>query len=273
MIVNFSSPDIAAVTPVMRVHDPKSILEKIQNTEYLLAVYVKKLLSHINAINVTPGPFSIYRADVLRKIGKFDENSIVEDQEIAYRIQENNFKIIQSDLGDVYTVAPKNLSDLYNQRKRWYKGSWLTFNKYRRIMLDKKYGDFGFFLMPNILFGLVSCFFMLIFFTAYVINPVFDILRHIYMAGFYINLNVHFNMADIASNFVFFADFYKLFLLWSFAAITILLIIRSHRALEQKMGFAEMFPVAVFLLVYYIFISFVNVASAADLIKKGKNDW
>ncbi|MBI4167724.1 MAG: glycosyltransferase family 2 protein [Candidatus Aenigmarchaeota archaeon] len=273
MIVNFSSQDIAAVTPVMRVHNPRTVLEKIQNIEYLLAVYVKKLLSHINSINVTPGPFSIYRADVLRSIGKFDENSIVEDQEIAYRMQEKNFKIVQSDLGDVYTVAPKNLNDLYKQRKRWYKGSWLTFNKYRGIMLDKKYGDFGFYLMPNILFGLVSCFFMLVFFSAYVLNPLANIIRHVYMAGFYINLSARLNISDIVSNLIFFSDFFKLFLLWSFATITILLIVRSHKALRQKLDFAEMVPVAMFLLAYYIFISFVNVASTVDLMKKGKNDW
>ncbi len=273
MIVNFSSQDIAAVTPIMRVHNPRTVLEKIQNIEYLLAVYMKKLLSHINSINVTPGPFSIYRTNVLRSIGKFDENSIVEDQEIAYRMQENNFRIVQSDLGDVYTVAPKNLSDLYKQRKRWYKGSWLTFNKYRGIILDKKYGDFGFYLMPNILFGLVSCFFMLVFFSAYVLNPLLNVIRHAYMSGFYINLSTHINISDIVSNFLFFSDFFKLFLLWSFAAITILLIIRSHKALRQKIGFSEMFPVVVFLLAYYIFISVVNVASTADLMKKNKNDW
>ncbi|MBI1972209.1 MAG: glycosyltransferase family 2 protein, partial [Candidatus Aenigmarchaeota archaeon] len=122
MVVNFNDDGIAAVTPVMRVHNPKTLLEKVQYVEYLLAVYMKKLLSHINSINVTPGPFSIYRADVLRSIGKFDEDSVVEDQEIAYRIQQNNYRIVQSDRGDVYTAAPKNLGDLYRQRKRWYKG-------------------------------------------------------------------------------------------------------------------------------------------------------
>ena len=273
MIVNFSSADIAAVTPIMHVYNPKTLLEKIQNIEYLLAVYIKKILSHINSINVTPGPFSVYRADILRSIGKFDENSIVEDQEIAYRIQENNFRIVQSDRGDVYTAAPKNLGDLYRQRKRWYKGSWLTFNKYRRIMMDKRYGDFGFFLMPNILFGLLSCFFMLIFFTAYVASPVLEMLRHIYMAGFYINLGSYLNFTDVIANFVFFTDFYKLFILWSFAAITIFTVIRSHKTLKKSIGFSEAIPVAAFLFAYYIFISFVNVVSTADLIRKNSREW
>ncbi|MBI4177638.1 MAG: glycosyltransferase family 2 protein [Candidatus Aenigmarchaeota archaeon] len=273
MVVNFSSGDIAAVTPVMHVHNPKTVLEKIQNIEYLLAVYMKRLLSHMNAINVTPGPFSIYRADVLRSIGKFDEKSIVEDQEIAYRIQRHNFRIVQSDSGDVYTVAPKNLGDLYRQRKRWYKGSWLTFNKYREMMMDRKYGDFGFYLMPNILFGLVSCFFMLAFFAAYVVIPLADAVRHIYIAGLYVNLGSYLNFADVLANFVFFADFYKLFILWSFTAITTFMIVRSHKSLSRSIGFAEAVPVAAFMLAYYIFISFVNIASTADLMRGGEHRW
>lgn len=273
MIVNFSSKDVAAVTPVMRVHNPRTILEKIQNIEYLLAVYMKRLLSHMNAINVTPGPFSIYRADVLRSIGKFDEKSIVEDQEIAYRIQKNNFRIVQSDSGDVYTVAPKNLGDLYRQRKRWYKGSWLTFNKYREMMADRKYGDFGFYLMPNILFGLVSCFFMIVFFAAYVAIPLVDTIRHVYIAGLYVDLGAYLNFTDMLANFVFFADFYKLFVLWSFTAITTFMIVRSHRSLRHDIGFVEAVPVAAFMLAYYIFISFVNVASTTDLVRRGEHGW
>ncbi len=273
MVVNFSSDNIAAVTPIMQVHNPRTLLEKVQNIEYLLAVYLKKPLSHMNSINVTPGPFSLYRADILRKIGKFDEHSIVEDQEIAYRIQENNYRIVQSDRGDVYTTAPKNLRDLYRQRKRWYKGSWLTFNKYRGIMLDRKYGDFGFFLMPNTLFGLLSCFFMLVFFAAYVLSPIFEILRHIYMAGFYIKLGGYINLGDMVSNFIFSTDFYKIFILWTFASITTFTVIRSHKTLGQKIGFSETASIATFLFIYYMFISFVNVVSTADLIKKDIHGW
>ncbi len=273
MVVNFSSDKIAAVTPIMHVHNPKTLLEKVQNIEYMLAVYLKKPLGNMNSINVTPGPFSLYRADILRKIGKFDEHSIVEDQEIAYRIQENNYTIVQSDRGDVYTTAPKNLRDLYRQRKRWYKGSWLTFNKYRSIMLDRKYGDLGFFLMPNTLFGLTSCFFMLLFFAAYVVSPLLEILRHIYMSGFYINLGGYINIGEMLSNFIFFTDFYKIFILWTFTAITTFTVVRSHRSLKQNIGLSETFSVAAFLFVYYMFISFVNVVSTADFVKKEAHGW
>ncbi|MBI3412929.1 MAG: glycosyltransferase family 2 protein [Candidatus Aenigmarchaeota archaeon] len=273
MIANFSSADIAAITPIMRVYNPKTFLEKIQQVEYLLAVYMKKLLSHINSINVTPGPFSIYRADVLNRIGRFDENSLVEDQEIAYRIQKNNYRIVQSDRGDVYTAAPKTLRDLYLQRKRWCKGSWLTFKKYSPIMLDKTYGDFGFYLMPNVLFGLISCFFMLVFFSAYVMSPVLESVRHIYMAGLYINPGYYLNMGEIVSNFVFFTDFYRLFVLWTFATMTIFMVLRSHKVMSEKIGLVETIPIAAFLFFYYIFISFVNLLSTADLLVNKRHRW
>ncbi|MFH0890081.1 MAG: glycosyltransferase family 2 protein [Candidatus Aenigmatarchaeota archaeon] len=273
MLVNFSEKNISAVTPIMKVDKPRTTLQKVQKVEYLLAVYVKRILSHINAINVTPGPFSVYRTDVLRKIGKFDESSIVEDQEIAYRMQKYNYRIVQSDRGDVYTVAPKSLRDLYYQRKRWCKGSWLTFNKYRSIMLDRRYGDFGYFLMPNVLFGLLSCFFMTIFFGIYVFLPALQVLRHIYIAGFYFNIGSFFNVSEFVSNFVFFTDFYKLFVIWAFAAITLFILVRSHKTTSERMSFTEAIPMAVFIFVYYIFLSFIYIISTIDLVLKDKHDW
>ncbi len=273
MLVNFSEDDISAVTPIMKVNRPVTTLQKVQKIEYLLAVYIKKILSHINAINVTPGPFSIYRVDVLRKIGKFDEKSMVEDQEIAYRMQKHNYRIVQSDRGDVYTVAPKTLKELYYQRKRWCKGSWLTFNKYRSLMLDKRYGDFGYYLMPNVLFGLLSCFFMAVFLGVYVILPLAETLRHIYMAGFYLDIAALFNFSQFASNLIFFTDFFKLFVVWAFAAITLFILVRSHRTGSERMGLAEAVPMAAFLFAYYIFLSFVYMVSTIDLLLKDKHDW
>ena len=75
------------------------------------------------------------------------------------------------------------------------------------------------------------------------------------------------------SNFIFFTDFYKIFILWTFAAITIFTVVRSHKTLKQNLGLSETFSVAVFLFVYYMFISFVNVVSTVDFIKKGTHGW
>ncbi len=273
LMVNFCDRSVAAVTPVMEVDTPKTLLQKVQNIEYLLAVYIKKLLSNINSIHVTPGPFSIYKASVIRKIGKFDERSIVEDQEIAYRMQKHNYKIVQSERGEVYTSAPKGLLDLYRQRMRWCKGSWLTFNQYRSMMFNSNYGDFGFFLMPNILFGLVSCFFMLFFFITYFINPMVQALRHFFIAGFYINIGSLFNMSEIASNLLFFTDFYKLSIMWAFAAITVFMLIRSHESLKKDISVYDALPLALFLFAYYMFLSIVNIMSVAELVLKGRREW
>ncbi len=273
MMVNFCDRSVAAVTPVMTVDKPKTLLQKVQNIEYLLAVYIKKLLGNMDSIHVTPGPFSIYKASVIRKIGKFDESSLVEDQEIAYRMQRHNYKIVQSERGEVYTNAPSGLVDLYRQRMRWCKGSWLTFNQYRSMMFNRNYGDFGFFLMPNILFGLMSCFFMLAFFAAYFVSPLVQIFRHLYITGFYVNIGSLLNVSEIVGNALFFTDFYKLFIIWAFAAMTIFLLVRSHKSLEKKVTLSDALPLALFLFAYYMFLSLVNIISAVELVLKGRLEW
>ncbi len=273
MMINFHDRSVAAVTPVMTIDKPKTILQKVQNIEYLLTVYTKKILSNLDSIHVAPGPFSIYKASVIRKIGKFDESSLVEDQEIAYRMQHHNYKIVQSEMGKVYTNAPSGLVDLYHQRMRWCKGSWLTFGQYRSMMFNRNYGDFGFFLMPNILFGLMSCFFMAVFFTAYFVNPVVQALRHLYITGFYVNIGSLFNMSEIVGNMLFFTDFYKLFIMWAFASMTIFLLLRSHKSLKRRVTLSDALPLVLFLFVYYMFLSLVNIMSAAELVLDGKREW
>jgi len=87
-MVSHMEEGISAVTGFVRAHNTKGIVEKIQEVEYLIAFgFFQKVLSDINAILVTPGPMSLYRKSVLKKIGGFDEKNITEDMEIAFRIR------------------------------------------------------------------------------------------------------------------------------------------------------------------------------------------
>ncbi len=73
MIPYFSDPRVMAVTPAMRVHEPKNVLQHIQHAEYNVGIFTKRVFSMMNSIYVTPGPFSIFRRNVFSKIGHFKE--------------------------------------------------------------------------------------------------------------------------------------------------------------------------------------------------------
>lgn len=145
----FKDSDMAAVMVRVQVQEPKNWLERIISVEYNLGLgFYPKLISTLNSLYLTPGQFSIYRRDIVLKIGGFDSKSIVEDTEIAYRIQKSNLKIACCLSASAYTKVPDNLRDFYYQRKRWYAGTIQTILKHRDVFFDHNLGNFGMFFMP-----------------------------------------------------------------------------------------------------------------------------
>ncbi len=148
MLYNFDSPDIAAVTPALKVWKPKKFLEKAQHAEYLLNIFLRKMLAFLDSIHVTPGVFSIYRKDILLKVGGFEEGNLTEDMDIALKIHEHGYKI-ENNLNAVsYTVCPDKWKAIFKQRLRWYRGAIQNTIKYKHLLFRKKYGNLGFFFVP-----------------------------------------------------------------------------------------------------------------------------
>ncbi|MBI2445823.1 glycosyltransferase family 2 protein [Candidatus Micrarchaeota archaeon] len=153
----FADSKVAAATPLMKVWQPKNTLEKFQRIEYLLTVFSRKLLSFINGINVTPGPLSMFRKSVFDHVGGYDERNILEDQEMAMRIQAYQYKIASSMDAVVYTAVPESLSDLIGQRVRWHRGGIRNILKHY-YLVSPRYGDFGILVMPLAILSIFSLF-------------------------------------------------------------------------------------------------------------------
>ncbi len=146
-----------AVTGVAKVYNAdKNILTRLQSVEYLFTAFVRKVLEGIDSIYVTPGTLSMYRADILKKVGGFDVNNLLEDQEIAMRFQSLNYRIESCLESVVYTVVPETFNDLLRQRERWHRGGLRNAFKYIH-MINPAYGDFGVLIMP---LSIVSILFM-----------------------------------------------------------------------------------------------------------------
>jgi cellulose synthase/poly-beta-1,6-N-acetylglucosamine synthase-like glycosyltransferase len=60
-------PEAMAVTPLMVVRDPENILQYMQTVEYNMGLIIKRILSSVGGIHVTPGPFSLNRASILAR--------------------------------------------------------------------------------------------------------------------------------------------------------------------------------------------------------------
>ncbi|MEX2014236.1 MAG: glycosyltransferase [Parcubacteria group bacterium] len=144
----FDDESIMAVTPSIKVFEPKSILQYVQKIEYSWGIFLRRMLSSLGALYVTPGPFSIFRTRVFHELGGYAQAHHTEDLEMALRLQKNRYKIVNSHGAHVYTVAPTHFPALYKQRVRWTYGFLNNAIDYREMFFNKKYGHIGLFILP-----------------------------------------------------------------------------------------------------------------------------
>jgi cellulose synthase/poly-beta-1,6-N-acetylglucosamine synthase-like glycosyltransferase len=154
--------DVVAVTPAMKVIRTDSLLRKIQWMEYLFSIFLRKVFSIFDCQYVVPGPGSLYKTSVLKKIGGFDENSNTEDMEIAFRFIDKGYRIENSIEAYVHTNTPNDFWGLYKQRIRWYTGYLRNVKKYSHMVGNIKYGNMGIFLLPINFVWMIILGFMLV---------------------------------------------------------------------------------------------------------------
>ena len=270
MLPHFADIHVAAVLPALKIHNPQNKLEKLQWYEYIINMFYKELMGKLNCVHVTPGPFSIYRTATLRDIGYFDEHNITEDLEIALRLQSHNYTIVQLMDPEVLTIGPSTVKELYTQRNRWFKGATLNVFKYRKMLFNKQYGDFGFIQMPTVLLSGVIA--IILFCTAlyYGIKP--------YVENIYYLTFVQFDFMPFLTHFQFNFTLMDLNYITIFVAATMLIIsvyimrkseVRTNERL-LKYGFLT---ITIYMLFYFLFLGAVWVGVFYDIMRRKKQQW
>ncbi len=192
--------ETAVVLPLIKISKVKSFLEKLQWAEYLINFFYKKIMGEIDAVHVAPGPFSIYKTEVLKKLNGFDADNLTEDLEMTFRIQMNHYKVKQLLSVEVYTEVPNTFKEFYKQRDRWYKGTMLNIFRYREVLFNKKYGDFGVLQVPRVaIAGILAITMLFIVMFDYVFIP---LLKRMYDLS-YINYNIMGEISDFLNKFSF----------------------------------------------------------------------
>ncbi|MDO8729164.1 MAG: glycosyltransferase [bacterium] len=148
IVLFFDDVNTMAVTPSIKVFEPQSVLQYVQKIEYSWGIFLRRMLSSLGALYVTPGPFSIFRTRVFRELGGYREAHHTEDLEMALRLQKNHYKIVNAHSAHVYTSAPIKFPALYKQRVRWTYGFLNNAIDYKEMFFNKKYGNIGLFILP-----------------------------------------------------------------------------------------------------------------------------
>lgn len=272
MLPYFERHDVAAVCPLLKVHQPKKFIELIQSYEYIVNMFYKYLNGKLDCVHVTPGPFSMYRTKTVRDLGGYDENNITEDLELAIRLQKYNYKIIQTYDAMVHTNTPKTWKKLFWQRVRWYKGSVENSFKYKHLFFNTKYGDFGFIRMPTIAFpGLLSIIILGV--LAYRFG------EHA-LKSFLWLFNIDFNLIPYAQTLhipvdSFSVPYAKYFIAFISFAVAIFVTVYAYRIIgERILKHGKAFvSILLYFFLYSVFLSTVWLYVAVQTLTKGKTRW
>jgi len=182
--IPFFEKDVASVTTTVIVKNTKKIIERLQELEYIMIAWSRKILEYLECIYVTPGPMSLYRRDALLEVGGFDEKNLTEDIEIAWRLMKYKYKIKMDLDTRVYTTVPNTIKKWWHQRIRWNIGGIQTTIKYFNLFLKKEFRNIGMFLLP-----LFSISYILNFVGILFLIYVFYRWAQFYIGAFYFGFN------------------------------------------------------------------------------------
>lgn len=267
----FTDDKVAVVLPLMKVESPRSFFQRVQWYEYVINMYYKHLLGRLNAIHVAPGPFSIYKTELVKKVGGFRSAHKTEDLEIVFRFQEHRYRVVQTLDSIVYTSAPSSYRGVYNQRYRWFRGSLLNVIDYRRLMFRSRYGHFGMFQLPSVLVNaFIAPTLVVLLIYLNIIHPLY---QHV-AAWALVNFDVLTLIRAYDFNFALIdVDVYKAFILVFFLSLSIGVVTLSHRKMQEKFGRYGKLSALFFLFMYFFVVASVWIGLFKDLALRRDHKW
>ena len=252
-----------AITPCIHIRNPTTFIQRLQAVEYLMGVFLRKSFGQLDAIQVTPGPFSIFKREVFEIIGGYKKAHNTEDYEITLRMHKNHLKIMNSHKALVYTVGPATVKGYFFQRLRWARGFLENSLDYKEMFFKKEYGNFGMFTLPMafifVFYGLYAAFFSL-----------YAIVRHyIDMLTRWMSVGIHPSMPTLDMfyfNTTIIAFVVMLMLMMFLATLYI-----GNTLSDDKQEIYHNFPI--FFFIYPMIVPFYLLRAVFDTVTHRKNEW
>jgi cellulose synthase/poly-beta-1,6-N-acetylglucosamine synthase-like glycosyltransferase len=267
----FVNDDIAAAVPAMKVRSPKNFLQKLQWYEYNVNMFYKELMGRLDALHVIPGPFPVYRTNIVRKVGGFaTDGNLTEDLEMTLRLQREQYRIIQAMDAIVETIAPSTFKAFYSQRNRWFKGALLNAIEYRGMTFKRAFGDFGMIQMPTLLISSALALILILTGLFYGLQPIVTFIYHLSY--------VNFDLLTLLQNFswnkwIVDFDFMSIALTISMLTMSLVVFFLAHKVTKEPVLKHGWLTASVYLLLYYLALGVVWMGVAMDLLRGKRQRW
>lgn len=271
MIGCFDDGRVAAATAAMSVSQPRTILERMQNAEYILGIALRHILSAVNGLHVTPGPFSLYRRDVVVELGGFRNGHNTEDMEMALRIQKAGYAIDSAPLARVFTKTPRSVPALVKQRTRWTTGFLRNvLNEYRDMIGNPQYGALGLMVLPLGFFAIMGGLFMFVLVAYQLVSQGVQTLMIV--SGVPVTYTLSTLVPSLGSASWFYLPI-SIFALLAFVAVAgsvlFILVGRSISKTPAQLGTG----ILAYMLVYGLIAPFWLLFSVADVATNNRRSW
>ena len=102
-----------------------------------MTAFGRKLLGSVDTLHIT-NALTLFKTNILRKVGGFDQGNLTEDFEIAMKLRYNGYRIVMSEKGSFYTKVPGTIKRMWMQRVRWFRGFIYNNLKYRKMISLRK---------------------------------------------------------------------------------------------------------------------------------------
>ncbi len=255
----FEEEAVGAATCVITPKNTTKFFEKLQDVEYRVIAFTRKLLGYVDAIYVVPGPLAVYRTSALKEIGGFDSKNMTEDIEIIWHLTQAGYERRMCLSTYVTTHVPNKFKDWYLQRRRWNVGGLQCIAKYRKSFLKK--GMLGYFILP---FFTSQLFLGMLGLGIFVYLVVTKFLKNYLFAKYSIEIGtslVTMNDLHITASFL---NYLGIILFVIGLAFTLLVLSIMKTSLKKN----NLFNLLFFLIVYLSSYPFIMVSAVYNFAKK-----
>lgn len=261
----FEEESVSAVIPAIRTNRPGSFFQLMQKAEYNTSVFLRKTFALLGAVQITPGPFSIFRRKALEQVGYYRRAHNTEDMEMALRLNFYGHTIENAHRALAYTNCPAGFRALFRQRVRWTYGYLNNAIDYRKMLLNPKYGHLGLVVLPAGLFTMLALFFFLFFIASVTIGASIEKATEVQTVGWSALSPVGFDWFVINTG-------WSTFLFLSVLISTLIMVFVGKRMAERT--WRPSLDMAVFLVFYgYLAATWIIKSFFNTVFARGKESW